>query len=512
MRSPLSTALFALLMWGMLMLRFGYDFGTKDQIELLSYPLFLNDHSLYQKDFVIQGIHAQVPNERTVFCTFLSMIPGYGNRINFLLHFITTFFLICGLEQWLKVLFRSRLTARLAIVLSLLVFNDYAPGNNEIYTSAFQASNIACAMLAWSFAALARQRLSLALGLLIAASWTQVLEGLDVSIPLFISALWWVRDGELKWRSWIGGALIYMLLVGWYLIWIYIGKQSAEGAASDEEVFKILFEFRHPHHFLYHTFNPFRTTVYWLLAILGWYWLHTRREHLWARWLNISTAILISYIFCVDVLSWVFVANFQWYKTAQWIKLLGCGSLAHFLLFPAFRKFLERIPLRLAMPVGGLGLMGMFIAMFYFPKELPFGSEYQFVPGYVQLYADIDISQKARRYTPDTALFVQPASFTALKYHGQRSSYADFKAVVRHSRFVKEWYRRVLQVYRLSADEEKKGFEIQAEADKRYAHQTAAQWAELKQEGVTHAILPIEADTAGLRVLVKNEAFMICCL
>ena len=91
--------LFAVLAWSLFVLRVGYRYGTGDQVELLPYTLLLQNSSLYEHDFFIQGLNASVPNERTVMANLLLPFVNHLEIFCFVFQLLSTVVLILGLEK-----------------------------------------------------------------------------------------------------------------------------------------------------------------------------------------------------------------------------------------------------------------------------------------------------------------------------------------------------------------------------------------------------------------------------
>src|ERR1700722_11353913 len=99
MRGARPSLLFAILVWSLLILRFGYQYGTGDQVELLPYTLYLHDHSLYPHDFFIQGLNASTPNERTVMAHLVLPFVNHLEIFCFLMQLFSPILLVMGLQQ-----------------------------------------------------------------------------------------------------------------------------------------------------------------------------------------------------------------------------------------------------------------------------------------------------------------------------------------------------------------------------------------------------------------------------
>ena len=94
MRKHLPDIGLSLVLYLILVLRYGYEFGRSDQVEFLPYALFINDNTLYPFDFFVRGISSLIPNERTFTVYFLSIFREYLEPACFVLHFLSSILLL----------------------------------------------------------------------------------------------------------------------------------------------------------------------------------------------------------------------------------------------------------------------------------------------------------------------------------------------------------------------------------------------------------------------------------
>ena len=501
-RLTISDLAFAVLLWVLLILRYGYTFGTNDHIELLPYVLFLKNPALFPHDLFIQSLHASQPNERTVIAHLLLPFASCLKPAIFLLHFLNTVLLLLALIKLAKRFIISPYVAWLAVYVSVLVLNDKGLGNVDLYTPAIQTSDVSCMIIAWGLNVFLDRKYILASVVMALATFIHVLEGFDVMAVMcavmFIKFVW---DKEISLKEFISFISIYFLTAGVYLFFIYRAKTSGAGALSSHEVFEIMFAFRHPHHFIFSTFPVFNKVLFaiYTLAAMVFYGKWSRSLFLF---ISVSLLGLIVYIVCVDVLQLVFVANFQWYKVVQWMKIVGVIA-AFALVF----NYLEAYILNKSRLLNiGVSLAAVAACSFMF---------YQFACGKfdhgTQQYneAEIALCEKVKNITPMDAVFIQPFEMTALKFYGQRSSYVEFKAIAKNQKDLKIWYERVQEVFGLSYEVDKSGFDMQGKADEHLDNLTEEQLVNLKKEGVTNMICPTAKYGAAHKLLLSENGYYV---
>ncbi len=506
LKSLYSQIWFAVLAWSLLILRFGYRFGTGDQVELLPYTLFLHDSTLYPNDFFIQGLNASVPNERTVMANLLLPFVNHLEIFCFIFQFLSTVVLIFGLERLSRRFIKSKYLSWLAILVALIPLNDFALGNVELYSECFQASGLAVAIIIWAIVLFLDKKYLLTSVLMSVATFIQLLEGLDVMMVLCAVLLIAVFRKEVSWKVFLGFISVYAFTAGIYLVMIFMQK-NIHSDISNEELFKILFEFRHPHHFIFSSFSKGKMVVFILLAVASIFFFLNRSKTLF-QFIVVGLAGVIVYAFCVDGLHNVFIGNFQFYKITQWMKFLGVVACIGYLerVINAKREQLMIFKYEGVVLLASAILCWCVILNFnqYLPYKVPF-----------QIFSlkekddMISICEKIKEATPKESLFIQPFDNTELKYFAQLSSYVEFKANVRNKLFVKQWYSRLEEVFGFSKAGSLSGFNMQQQADKRYYNLDISTISELKGKGVTHILTRKEFPPPTGSLILQNNTYAV---
>lgn len=315
---------------------------------------------------------------------------------------------------------------------------------------------------------------------------------------MFIKYVW---DKEISLKEFISFVSIYFLTADVYLFFIYRAKTVGAGALSSHEVFEIMFAFRHPHHFIFSTFPVFNKVLFLIntTAALVYYSKWSRNLFLFV---SISLLGLVIYIVCVDMLQLVFVANFQWYKVVQWMKITGLIA-AFALVFNYLDAFILNKSRALNIGIAVIALVA-FSFMFY---QFAIGKFDHGTQQYNE--AEIALCEKVKNITPVDAVFIQPFEMTSLKFYGQRSSYVEFKAIAKNQKDLKVWYERVQEVFGLNYEVDKSGFDMQAKADEHLDNLTEEQLRNLKREGVTNMICRTSKYGAAHKLLLSENGYYV---
>jgi hypothetical protein len=496
--------LIAIAIWSLLILRFGYYFGTGDHVELLPYTLFLNDNSLYPNDFFIQSLHANQPNERTVFAHLLLPFVNHLEITMLLLHLINAIVLLLGLFALAKRFIANQLFAWLAVFVSILVFNDKALGNVDLYTPSIQAGDVACAIIVWAINLFLDRKYLLTSLLMSIATLIHVLEGLDVMILLCLLVLIMLLRNQLKLKTAIYFYFIYFIIAFPLLFMVLMAKSAATATISNDDLFAILFEFRHPHHFIFSSFPLFNKLFFLTLVIAALIFFRKRNEQLF-QFVAFGVSFLLTYIVCTDYLHIISVANFQWYKVTQWIKFIGIVAAIGLIVKYTPERF------QIADKIQIVSALVAIIAswLLIFSGKSPLKVQYQ-IANLKYEQPEIDIAIKAKNASPKGAVFVIPFNMSEFKYWSQRSAYVEFKANVRNKLFVGEWYKRIGKVYGIDITDTHSGFEKHWPADdffyKKANSDAATEWQML---GITHIVSKEKLNNEILTPIDSNDKYFI---
>jgi hypothetical protein len=478
--------LFVVFAWSLLVLRFGYRYGTGDQVELLPYTLFLHNPNLYPNDFFIQGLHATVPNERTVMANLLLPFVNHLEVTCLLLHLFSTALLVLGMERFTRRFIKNKYFAWLAVLVTLIPLNDYTLGNVDLYSDCFQASALSVAIVVWGLVFFLNRKYVQASALLSVATFIQLLDGLDVMMVLTATLFVACAAKEVKWKYFALFTGIYAVTAGAYLITIFAGKSTAVNDSCGPSIFDILFLFRHPHHFIFASFSKVKIMAFLFFTALAILFFALRNRQM-LRFTLLSLAGVIIYAFCVDGLNSIFIGNFQFYKVTQWLKFFGVVALTGFVAevwekrHPLWHRITSEVWL---LP---LSIVAVWVVIWQCHTSLPYRVPMQLF-GLKQQDDMISICTGVQQLTPPDAVFIQPFENTELKYYAQRSSYVEFKANVRNRAYVCQWADRIKQVYGVGAGMEVNGFALQQLANDKFYTLTHSELETLKANGVTHIL------------------------
>ncbi|NNF02753.1 MAG: hypothetical protein HKN22_08710 [Bacteroidia bacterium] len=493
--SAFHVLLFSILTYLLLLLLFGYQFGDNDHIELLPYILKLQDPTLYQNDFFLDSMFAMIPNERHIFASVFSLFPASSLEwVFFIFHVFSSLILIFGLYRIAERFVSRPYLIWSAIILNLLFFHEWNFGKVEMYYSAFQASNLAKAIAVWSIFYFIDGHKWAAFILLIAVTYIQVVVGLNLAIVFTsIVVLGFRRQAFF---SDLKPVIAYTVLTLPFLLLLLMNRS----AASDKHYFEIMFNFRHQHHFFIYSSDKIILMLSLIMLSLVFYFNRSKELFLFTMIITIGTCI---YVLNMQFLKIEFIANFNWLKNTIWLKYLGfvgfVGLLEKYLPKFTFKPALLTLFLGLAILTTGHLLLNQRDKTNYTaPLEFPTRERSD---------SSLDICEQIINRTNNNALFIQPFNFTALKYHSQRASYVDFKAIPRSPKFAQTWYKRINEVYGLSLTDGG-GFGMKQKADKNYKTMSDKDIPFLSKHGITH-LLTFRDHKLNAPVIAENSDYIV---
>ncbi len=512
-RFSTSKIVFAVLMWSLLLWRAGYRFGTGDHPEYLPYVLYLNDHSFYQKDFFVLCLQEKVPNERSVICYLLLPFVNNLEIACFAFQFLFTVLLVLGLQKLGKILIGNLLAAQMAILLNFIIFFDRGLGNVELYADAFQGSGVSVAIIAFALCYYFTEKYLLATILMSIASIIHPVEGITVFLVMlaciFVFTFW---QKKVALKTLLQCMAVYGFTAGAFIIMFLAGKMDGVNALSksfdNEAFFRIYFEFRHAHHYIFSYFPVTDKILFFLFISINLIWSYTRNKFL--LWFNLFTlAGTFIYIICTDYMHLTDIAGLQFYKVSQWTKFYALLLVVNY----GYDFLKDKITLRLSVLVQNIvyaALAVSIVVMLFFKPEL-IGlnkAHYQFSKEWKKKNDMVIISEQIDTSVDKRAVFVQPFSTTELKYFGRVSSFVDFKAFVKNRSHIFEWHRRIKLVYGISADDSPKGFELEEKAEKFFFNLSKENTEQLKREGVTHLLTANKEWKYG-KLLFANTTYAV---
>lgn len=515
-RSPLGDLgvyLFPLCTWCLLVLCYGYRFGTGDHGEYLPYVLYLHDHSLYAHDFFMQGLIQKFPNERTVVAYMLLPFVNHLEVACFVLQLLFTVLLIIGLEKLGTLLVGNVHVARIAILINFLLFFNRGLGDVELYSDVLQGSSMSVAIIAVGLYFFFREEYIIATVLLSIASIIHPVEGLAVYLVMIGAIfIYMAVFKEVNFRTFIRCVLIYALTAGIFIAIFFAGKvdglNTIWGQFDKETFFRIYFVFRHSHHYIFHYFPLADKILFavFMLINLAWGYVYNKKF----LWFNLIALFgLVIYVIATDYLHQVDIAGLQFYKITQWIKFLAILIAVNYLWNLPAMSWLNRLANKASVIIYGILLPVLILVVIVKPAifERP-GIYHQYGSGWKEKNDMVMLSMKIDSEISKQAVFIQPFGCTELKYFGKASSYVDWKAFLKNRNSVFEWYRRIGMVYGISINDPEKGFDLEKKADDYYNNLTAEKAALLKREGVTH-IISTNKNWPNGALLFQNKTYAV---
>lgn len=491
----------------------GYQFGHNDQVETMSYVLLLQDKTLFQNDLFMQSLAAHEPNERSAFVYFMLPFANCLETATFGLHVLFLSLLVAALLRIARLFIGNRLLAAAVVLVSLGIGYMITLGGVDLYYNTFQGGNIAIAICAWAIFFFLTKRYKRAAILLAVASPFQILVGLNtfllLSLMLFADFIFPISVQSIKStaaKRFFQFIAIYICTAGVYFFLVIIKKQQADCSLSNKEFFDLIFDFRNAHHFLIEHFPVKKSLLFVALYTMGLIAAYKVHKAIF-KFLLAGGLIVLFYTIVTETTHWVPVASFQFYILTAWLKF--------FALIAAFAMLSRILPKISIPPIYTLLILSVAILItstgFATNQLQRKNVPYEFGSRYKTINTEIDICIKAKSLSDKGALFIHPFEFSALKYFGQRSAYAEFKAGLHQKCGVKEWHDRLQEVYGINKKMTEKGFALQEIANTHLQNLSADEWQVLKLKGITHAILPIDAtlNSDDAKQLQTNSAYTI---
>ncbi len=486
-----------LAVYASVLLLLGYQYGTSDQTEGLSYALFLGDPTLYPSDFYIQFISSHIPNERYPFALLMKLGMSHIELWAFLCHAACSMVMIYGLRKISGLYIRSSFFRWLSILTAMVLMYQLNLGGNELYYNYMVPSLPAKAMSVWVLYWSLTGRWVKAFVLLNAVILFQPVVGAQVFLLQGVLALAPIlQQGQLPTmaglRKYLPATLCALPGLAWLLLlWQY---HHADDADVD---FLAIVRMRMPHHYFPDTFSWLHFVASAIFFACAYLWYRITDRRVGALYVVVTTGALVYSILLYQ--GWDLPIKTQWFKTTIWLETFSVMALFGWL----DKRVMLHIRPTLFLTVLAAMLGGMLVAGFPPVAEKPRDRTEP-----VEQDPSIEIAQIAHRVTPQQALFIIPPDNSNFRFIAQRSVFVDFKSIAHQKSYLKEWYRRVHLVYGLSVHMPTGGFALMPEARAAYRNLSERQVQSLISMGVTH-MLTWKDHQLDLPVVAENEQYRI---
>ncbi len=492
------------LVYLLLFLRFSYTFGGNDQIEILPLASYLNDTTLFNKDFYVQIIAASWPNERFFIIQLIRLLPeNLWNLWCFIGHLFFSFLLIIGLNKIASLFIKNKLFCWLAVIANLVFLYLVAPGGNELYYNQLIASLAAKAIATWAVYYYFRKDYFIAFNLLIPATLIHPLVGLHLF--LVFSAVYVLMNFKFSldfFPRFFKSVILFMLIAFSYVLFLKYNNDKFDSLSqlSESDYYKIIVDFRNPHHYSPVTFpikNYLVTIFLMLMSILAF-----RKNKVVLIFILTAILFFISGIANELFIKNATIATFQVFKIAVWIKYFGVIGL-----FVLLEKFLPLDMLQKQIKYFGFITAFIIIGFVWGYYAEPKTHLNNLLSNTADNEADICI--KAQQFSSKEALFIHPVQFTKFHFYSKRSSFVNFKVMARNKNYIETWIQRLSLIYEIDANMPEKGFDIQAKANANFSKIDFAKTQLLKEKGITHMITFKTHQIDNLQVLAENAQYKI---
>ncbi len=470
----------------LLLARWGYEYGRGDQMQIISYSMYMNDQSLFTVDPYVQGIAEKVPNERYVFAKFMSLFGDKMEGASLVLHAFSSIFLLLLLFKIAREFIETDYLIWLGLLFLFVFMYGINLGGNELYYNTFFVSTPAKAIGLWGFWHFLKSRYSVAFLLFGITCILQAVVGLQLFVTcagiLVLSKL--TGRDRLDWLTLAKWLSSFILTGG---VWIFFMKFFFEETASANiDFFSIFFEFRAPHHYVPDAFPLRNYLILFPLMFLGfiYYVFHNYK---------IAWFFLISFLGmgCYTVAFYgmrdVNLVTLQWFKLSLWLKPFAIIAIIAWLekkMEWVRLESLQRLAFSVLVVVGSavFALLIFARSLFFWPVPFDFGKQYTEDP-------TVEICLQAKEKTPVDALFAHPIDFVELKVYGARSGYVDYKALSHRKIEMQGWYERTGELYRVDLETDTSVEPLFVQAHRNFEALEADDFRQLsKEKGITHVL------------------------
>ncbi len=494
------------LIAAVILFRWGYEYGRNDHMQTAAYAMYLNDNSLFGGDWYIQHIHSRIPNERFVFSWIYSLTGSYQEVLSFPLHVIL---LLVHLYLWYRIgamFIRNHVYLWVWLLTLFILLYGLNTGGNELYYRSFFVSNLAKTAGLAGIWLMLRKRYHAAFLIFGGVTMLQPVVGIQLAVVSALAVMpWWkMPEYTLNLKKWLTACSLYAVTGGAWVLGLRF--YFAETPVDTALFYKVLFQFRVPHHCM-----PFSFSVkgYLLLIFLITVSMlvYTGRNNYLYRFMAIGTAILLFTIPAVEWMNQVDITSLQWFKLTIWMQAIGL--LAVFIKFEEkFHRFVPKL-LRQWIKAGIIGAGLFSVIGLVNPQKLsPFRVTYDYIPA-MQKDASVRMAQTIKAVTPPNAVLLHPIRFTELRVYGQRSSAADYKILVHRKATMIEWFERMQKVYGADLEQSTYGLGFYPEADDFYFSLSTNNVLSLAAEyGVSH-FLTEKHHNLELPVWAMNEKYVL---
>lgn len=413
----------------------GYGFGDSDMVESLSVLLHMNNPELLTQDFYVSSLQSVPLNERIVFIYLMQLGSDFLTTWAVILHAIFGMTLIAGLYKITSLYLASRFFRWITIYITIVVLSNYNLGGNELYYNYLVPSLPSKAFAAWAIYFFLTDRIIRSSIFLILGALFQPIVAVQILVLAVVSSIpaYWKKQVSFKKTDLISLVFIIPFVLYLVALWRY-----HHAVPMDAQEYIDILRLRMPHHFFPSYYPLSSYIIYLILAGFAGYWYFHNGIRIF-YWIIVTILGCLVY-YGLLAMGFDIGLNTQWFKTTIWLEFFGVLSIMGFIN--------ERVMMRLNMAYFFailLSTLTLFLVFRWPPltdKEYDYGDRWLNDP-------EIVIAQAAKELTDPDALFIIPPQFDMFRQVAERSVFIDFKSIAHNKKYLREWTRRMEQVYKL---------------------------------------------------------------
>ncbi len=421
----------------------GYMFNTGDHAEHLPQIYQKLNPQLFPNDFFL-NYYNQTFTVRYYFVHlvyFFSLVFGVKASC-FIIYLCCLYASIAGLFELANHFYNHQLKSWLLVIAYLFFFRNFTIGGNYFQDDMLVGSSLAEAFCVWAFV-FSFQKKYLLSGLLCGlGALFQPLIGLQVAgiigIILLVN-LFVVKQNNILFKNVLTYAFAFITIALFIFIPVFL-TQISSSQSNQFEANKILFEYRGALHYLPQLFPLVEyvyTSFFVIISLIGLYYFTIKDKHIFITILSVIIGICILFAVILYFNPTNNLGKIQWFKTTVWLGLF-CSILCV--------KLIPNKLLKTGSYLSILTILTFLIFNFLILKE----------PNNIQLNNQ-SISTQTHEWikynTPINALFLAPPNDYSFNCEAQRSTLANYKAIVHETNYLLSWKQSMEKYYNMDFSE-----------------------------------------------------------
>ena len=424
----------------------GYQFNNGDQEEHMPYVYKLLQPELYPADYIV-SLQVEHFTVRFYFAHFMAFFMQWIPPWPLVFGFYFICLMIIGYALTGLAAYKSnKTTAPFIALLIFVLVNRYTVGGNALLVSQLVCSVVALAIGALAVLNFETGKTAIWALLCGLAVLFQPLVGLQLFVLLFGGYLW--KNGLRKMKEAGLSLLIFAIFSAPMLLPVFRSFFSLKAPGSDELYYKILYDFRNPHHYLPECFplSDYMKTGFWWAVILlaAWFFYRRGRREVVIPVMALSFAGCVVYSLCMKVLDLPQMGMTQWFKSTTWTGFIGIPVVAAFVA-DNFRPDLRLRKIhRIVIAVATLMTFCFIVFSGLQPVER---IKARFKTSF---YSEDDLGRMhrwIRENTPVGAVVLPCPDDHSFMSEAGRSIPVGYKAIIHEKGFMLEWYERMQTIY-----------------------------------------------------------------